>query len=152
FQTGDELLVLRGHAGAIEGLAFSPDGRLLVSGSGDRTAKVWQVRPVRRGDISQPLLTLAHSWGSGSSVAFTAGGRDPVTAGSARGLRVGDAKTGQAKLSMQGHVSGAACIALSPDGRRLVSGGFDRTLKCWDLARVRHGAFVVEGHGRPVTA
>ena len=41
--TGDLLLNLRGHTGLVSSVAFSPDGRNLISGSHDYTVKVWDV-------------------------------------------------------------------------------------------------------------
>src|SRR5439155_10062802 len=41
--TGGLLLNLRGHTGLVSSVAFSPDGRSLISGSHDHTAKVWDV-------------------------------------------------------------------------------------------------------------
>jgi len=40
-QTGQETLTLKGHAGWVNSVAFSPDGKHLVSGSADGTIKVW---------------------------------------------------------------------------------------------------------------
>ena len=41
--TGLELLTLKGHSNGIYGVAFSPDGNRIVSGSADNTAKIWDV-------------------------------------------------------------------------------------------------------------
>jgi WD40 repeat protein len=43
---GELLHTLRGHTGLVSSLAFSPDGRSLVSGSRDRTVKVWGLAKV----------------------------------------------------------------------------------------------------------
>lgn len=44
-KTGKPVTQLKGHAGGIYGLAFSRDGKTLYSGSGDKTVKVWQIKP-----------------------------------------------------------------------------------------------------------
>jgi Cu+-exporting ATPase len=45
--TGEELLVLRGHASYVHALHFSPDGTTLASASGDNTARLWSTLPLR---------------------------------------------------------------------------------------------------------
>ena len=40
------MLTLTGHAGAVHGVAFSPDGHRLVSGASDRTVKIWDATPL----------------------------------------------------------------------------------------------------------
>ena len=67
---------LLGHTGEITGLAFSPDGRLLVSGSLDETVRMWDVN--RRNQIGLPLT--GHS-GAVRSVAFSADGQTFVSGG-----------------------------------------------------------------------
>jgi WD40 repeat protein len=45
--TGDQLAVLTGHQNRIDGLAFHPDGKVLVSGSQDTTVRQWSIRERR---------------------------------------------------------------------------------------------------------
>jgi WD40 repeat protein len=47
WETGQELLVLKGHLDDISSLAFSPDGKRLVSASRDGTVKVWDATPLQ---------------------------------------------------------------------------------------------------------
>ena len=55
--TREEMTLLRGHSAYVYSLAFSPDGRMLVSGSGDHTVRVWDTRPVRErwGSLRGPM-------------------------------------------------------------------------------------------------
>jgi WD40 repeat protein len=40
---GNELITLKGHTGQVMSVAFSPDGKRIVSASDDQTVKVWRV-------------------------------------------------------------------------------------------------------------
>jgi WD40 repeat protein len=48
-------------------------------------------------------------------------------------IKVWDLETGQEMLTLGGHSSMVLSLALSSDGKRLFSGGFDQTIKAWDL-------------------
>jgi len=45
-KTGAEVLTLRGHTSAVHSASFSPDGTRIVTAGGDRTARVWDARPL----------------------------------------------------------------------------------------------------------
>ncbi len=45
--TGKEQATLTGHTGRVYSVSFSPDGKMLVSGSADGTIKVWDVQPAK---------------------------------------------------------------------------------------------------------
>ena len=45
--TGEELVRLPGHSDYVYSLAFSPDGKTLVSSSGDTTLRLWDTEPLR---------------------------------------------------------------------------------------------------------
>src|SRR5206468_2908460 len=64
-QTGQETLTLKGHTGSVHSVAFSPDGKRIVSGSADKTLKVWDATS------GQETLTLKGHTGAVHSVAFS---------------------------------------------------------------------------------
>jgi COMPASS component SWD3 len=45
-KTAKQVMELRGHGGGIYGLVFSPDGKILYSASGDKSIRVWQIKPI----------------------------------------------------------------------------------------------------------
>ena len=52
---GRETLTLKGHSSGVTSVSFSPDGKRIVSGSGDKTLKVWDISPL---DTSKQLSSL----------------------------------------------------------------------------------------------
>src|SRR5207249_2338668 len=71
--SGREIVSLKGHTSLIASVAFSPDGRRIVTGSVDHTAKVWDAATGRE------LLTLKGHTGTVFSASFSPGGRRIVT-------------------------------------------------------------------------
>jgi tetratricopeptide (TPR) repeat protein len=110
----------------VSSVAFSPDGTRIVSGSTDRTAKVWDAA------TGKPVLELkGNAYGIGS-VGFSADGTRIITASYDQTPKVWDATTGTPLLELKGHTDMAWCVAFSPDGTRIVTGGWDQTAKVWD--------------------
>jgi WD40 repeat protein len=106
-------------------VAFSPDGKRIVSGSDDSTLKVWDT------DKGQEVRSLRGHAGLVTCVAFSPDGKHLVSRGYDSTLKVWDAEKGQELLSLKGHTGAVLCVAFSPDGKRIVSGSYDGTLKVW---------------------
>src|SRR5271156_1706273 len=91
------LQTLEGHLGPVGGVAFSPDGKLVASGSNDRTIKFWDVTT---GALQQTLE--GHSgfvWG----VAFSPDGKLVVSGSDDCTIKLWDATTGALQRTVEGH-------------------------------------------------
>jgi eukaryotic-like serine/threonine-protein kinase len=125
---GSEVCRLPGHEKAAECVAFSPDGRLVATGSWAGVLRIWDAR------TGQLLRAIpAHGQDRISAVAFHPDGRWLATASFDRTVKVWDATTGEPLKTLTGHTGLISGLAFSRDGRRLASiGGEDKTIKIWD--------------------
>ena len=136
--------MLTGQAGAVSGLAFSPDGNRLATG-GDTTIFVWQLT----NDTAPPLKLIGHS-GVIASLAFSPDGRHLASGGADRIVRVWDTQTQTEVHTFRGHKNWVSSVAYSNDGYFIVSAGVDETLKIWELGgKTGTGGY---GHSREVRA
>jgi WD40 repeat protein len=135
-ESGKEGAVLKGHGATVRRIAFSADGKLLASASHDKTAKLWNV------ETGAEVATLAGHGDAVWDVAIAADGRSLATASADGTVRLwNEGPTEELKGSygwrdfavLRGHTDWVAALALSPDGRSLASGGFDRRVILWDL-------------------
>lgn len=135
-------LPLRGHEQLVTSVAFSPDGKFIVSGSDDKTLRRWDARTGQL--IGQPMRGHQKSI---ASVAVSPDGRRIVSGGFDNTLRLWDAQTGKTLgQPMRGHENIVRSVAFSPDGKRIVSGGFDNTLRLWDAQTGRPIGQPMQGH------
>ncbi|HCN28100.1 MAG TPA: hypothetical protein DIT64_04845 [Verrucomicrobiales bacterium] len=124
---GDLLLTLEGHSAEVEAVAVTPDGRWAVSGSTDRTLRVWDI------DSGQELRSLKGHTLHVRALALTPDGQRVVSASEDGTLKVWDLNSGRELCTFRGHAKGVSAVAVTPDGRLVVSGSWDGTLKMWDL-------------------
>lgn len=129
--------VFEGHQQEIYSLNFSKNGRLIVSGSGDRTARIWDMETGM-----QKVLEINEPEGIDAgvtSVAISPDGR-LVAAGSLDTVvRIWEVQTGNMVERLKGHRDSVYSVAFTPDGKGIVSGSLDKTLKHWDITALVTG-------------
>ena len=123
-----ESKTLRGHLAPVVAAAYSPDGRRIVTGSFDHTARIWDA------DEGTELLVLRGHRREVRAVAFSPDGSRIVTGSADRTARVWEAANGRVAFRLEGHTNWVTSVAFSPDGRRLVTGSADGTVRLWDAA------------------
>jgi WD40 repeat protein len=119
--------ILTGHEYGVNSVAFSPDGRRIVSGSADRTVAVWDLQSGTR------IRQLAGHQDRVMSVAFSPDGRAILSASADRTVAVWDLQSGAHMHQLAGQQGGIRSVAFSPDGRRIASASEDHTVTVWDV-------------------
>jgi Caspase domain/WD domain, G-beta repeat len=118
--------VLKGHAGPVSSLAFSADGRQLVSGSWDHTLKVWDLMAGTTKTFKHDRDVLA--------VAFQPAGQFVASGSEDKTVRLWNLEPNGGLEKPWKHDAAVSAVAFSPDGNTLISGSLDGTLKVWNLA------------------
>jgi DNA-binding beta-propeller fold protein YncE len=119
----EPVLKLGGNTDQLRCVVFSPDGRLVASGSNDSTAKVWDAR------TGEKIHTLRAHGSTVIHVAFHPAGKRLATAAGDQTIRIWDVATGAEIRTLKG---GDSWVAYSPDGKRLASAGEDGLIRIWD--------------------
>ncbi|MFD9737623.1 hypothetical protein [Umezawaea sp. NPDC059074] len=125
---------LAGHTREVYSLAFTPDGTVLATASGDRTVRLWDVHDRRNPVV---LGSLTGNEDSVTYVRFSPDGRVLATAGRDRTVRlwaVADPRYASPLATLTGHEDTVFSVAFSSDGRLLASGSYDHTVRLWDIA------------------
>jgi WD40 repeat protein len=122
---------LVGHRDTVLGLAFSPDERRLLTGSVDRTARLWEL----------PGGKLLHEYPnhrmSVGSVAFSKDGTSIVTGCWDDTLHVWDVDSERERVVFSGHEGGVQTVAYAPDNRTVLALTGTGVLKFWSIAAQR---------------
>ena len=123
------------HAAQVNSVVFSPDSKLLASGSHDKTVRLWEVA------TGKELRRLEGHQGAILALALSPDGKVLASGGEDRTTRLWDMATGKEVRRLQTSI--VHSIAFSPDGKTVASAGGD--LELWKVATGQK-LFQLKGH------
>ena len=126
FQTNEVIALLKGHSDVINGLAFSPDGNRLISGSADKTARIWDVW------TQNTIHVLKGHTDFIFAVAFSPDGSMAITGSDDDTLKLWNTKSGFLITTLKGHTDDVRSATFTPNGKYLLSGSYDKTVRLWN--------------------
>jgi WD40 repeat protein len=123
------VVTYRGHSGPVYTAAWSPDGRLIVSGGADHTAQVWEAA------TGNHLLTYkGHTFSVNSLMWSPINAWQIVSASADKTVAIWKASTGERIRTYTGHTDNVRTVAWSPNEQWICSGGDDKTVQVWEAA------------------
>ncbi|MCE9533351.1 MAG: TIGR03067 domain-containing protein, partial [Planctomycetes bacterium] len=126
-ESGKEIAAFIAHALWSHSIAFSPDGKRLVTGGGDKAVSIWNAETGQR---------LQNLWGHAKyvhAVAYSPDGRDIASAGVDGQIKIWEADTGNERMTLRrDDDSPIWTIAYRPDGKRLISSGMSFSITMWN--------------------
>jgi hypothetical protein len=114
------------HQGLILTVAFSPDGKKLVTAGEDRTARLWETA------TGKPLGKKMIHPAAVACVACSPDGKTVLTGCDDHHARLWNTDTGESIGLTLAHAGGVAAVAFSPDGHFVLTGSSDKTARLWD--------------------
>ena len=141
--TGAQTKTMKGHDAFVNACDASPRDRdVVLSGSDDRTWKLWDMRASKRAvmSVSDGFPVTAVAFGADARSVFTGGVGETVkrwdaraTSGSVEASSSGDGDAAAPTTTLKGHADTITGMRLSPDGTRLLTNGADDALRVWDV-------------------
>jgi WD40 repeat protein/serine/threonine protein kinase len=154
-ETGEEVLVFRGHDSVVKNVTFSPDGRLVASGAGDIARSEPGEVVVWEASTGRVMFHLSGHTDPIYGTAFSPDGKRLVSASQDHTVKVWDLGTGQEALTIRAHSDTVRAVAFSPDGWCLATACADGTILLWDATprtdeAPAHQVYSLTGHGAAV--
>lgn len=122
-----QVTVLSGHSDTVNACAFSPDSKLIVSGSNDCLLKVWNIL------THKCIQTMSGHTSWIMDCIFTHDNQKVISTSEDGSIKVWLIKMGVMINSFEGHTSSVNSCDLSPDGKIIISASTDGTIRFWDF-------------------
>jgi WD40 repeat protein len=140
-EAGQEVRRFEGHTDRVLAVAFAADGGRVLSGSADRTIRVWDAKTGK--ELSKAVVETTHQI---TTVAFSPDGRRALVANGARVVKLWDVEAGKELRQFENGRGIVWSVAFSPDGKQALTGAgyhnnpkdgkityYDTTVRLWDL-------------------
>jgi WD40 repeat protein len=125
---GRLIRTLTGHSSSVDAVAITSSGKqLLISGSNDKTIKVWNLEAGSEG------FTFRGHTDQVTYVAVTPSGQKLISASKDKTIKVWSLTTGVELNTLIGHTEKVNALAFMPDERLIISGSCDSSLKVWHI-------------------
>jgi WD40 repeat protein/transcriptional regulator with XRE-family HTH domain len=136
---------LRGHTADVWGADFSPDGKVLATGSSDKTIRLWDL------GTGKTIRIFSGDTSGYEEIAFSPDGKYIIAAGGTDKMaHLLDVDGGQIVKLLSGHTAAVVDVAFSPDGKYIVTASVDTTARIWDVA-TGQTVHVLTGHSDHIT-
>ena len=116
-----------GHTSSIHSVTITPDGKNIISGSWDKTIKIWDIKS------SECIRTLYGHTGSVNSIVVTPDGKTIISGSNDETIRLWDIKSGECLNTFEGHTSYICSLTITPNREIIISGSSDLSIKLWDI-------------------
>ncbi|KIK48070.1 hypothetical protein CY34DRAFT_798701 [Suillus luteus UH-Slu-Lm8-n1] len=148
--TGKVIAKWIGHTKSVWSVCWSQDGQRVLSGSNDGTVREWDVK--NRETILAPVETghtevFAAVYSPDTTMFATGGYNGSFNPGYDKSpVKIWDAKTGELVATLKGHTHSVLCLAWTTDGKILMSGSNDHSIRTWDTASWKQIRAVLDAH------
>lgn len=127
FQGGWEVACFEGHTKAVCSVFLSADGRYAISGSDNKSLKLWELANGRC------LRTFEGHRDRVFSVCLSPAGHFALSGSNDKTLKQWDVESGRCLRTFEGHKYGVSSVCLSSGGEYALSGSMDKTIKLWEM-------------------
>ena len=138
------IVVQMGHTSPVTSVAYSPDGKQVLTGSADKTARLWDVKS------GKEIYTFEHLNGV-ASVAFSPDGTQVLTGSWNKTARLWGVESGKEIHAFTGDFGLVTLVAISPEGELVLTDSGDKTARLWDLKSGK-ALLAFSGHTDQVTS